>query len=124
MTYEEKKKLIEAAKVIQEHCIKRSKTACGDCPFLDDCGCSLNANYPTYWSVPTITRWTPEDVSLAKALKGFGAESIKRNPNIGIYWIKENPYEAGYLPNNSFTNLGYDEKISIDTIIKETEKLE
>lgn len=76
------------------------------------------------WQILEVDGGTPKDVALAKALKGFGAESIKRNPNIGIYWIKENPYEAGYLPNNSFTNLGYDKKISIDTIIKEAERLE
>lgn len=120
MTYEEKKKLIEAAKVIQEHCIKRSKTACGDCPFFD-CGCSLCANYPTYWRVPTITRWTKEDVALARALKTDGIVSILRISNGEINFFGT-MYAGELLNSNMFLGLDYDEEIDLDTIIKEAEE--
>lgn len=118
MTYEEKKKLIEAAKVIQEHCTKRSKTACGDCPFLD-CGCSLNANYPTYWRVPTITHWTPEDVALAKALKGFGGIFIVRGMQGAISCRFDNG-DICDVPVNAFVDMDI-YAIDLDTIIKEAE---
>lgn len=119
MTYEEKKKVVEAAKVIQEIC---DNVDCRDCPFWssnNEIDCEIK-KFPTCWKIPTITRWTPEDVALAKALKAVGAKVIY-NTLGRVYWRTDNVCTHGELPNGAFTAIEKCESFSIDTIIKEAE---
>lgn len=118
MTYKEKEELIEAAKILKEYCNEK----CTDCIFGLIHGCSINDKVsPKYWDIPKISRWTPEDVALAKALKDFGFSLIIRNDVGSIYYSDE---DGGYyrLPRYAFKNIGYSENVLIDTIIKEGEE--
>lgn len=124
MTYEEKKKVIDAAIVIREHCTEEL----GDCK-NKEClfhkkdhmlNCVLFTK-PKNWMLPKFTRWTPEDIALAKALKAFGAITIKRWATGYITW-EDKDGRNGYIPPGSFENLQKSYEISIDTIIKEAER--
>ena len=122
MTYEEKKKLIEAAKVLKEHCENNFREKECDCPFNfgDDGICSIGDLCPNAWEVPKIKRWTPEDVALAKALKEVGATEIYSTSSGQRAW-RNYGREGGYLPEPSFRNMKFKEAVRIDDIIKELE---
>lgn len=124
MTYEEEKKIIDAAKVLMEYGKSRVNGkrmfACPGCLFqrINEGGCRLKS-CPCDWTIPTVTRWTPEDVALAKALKGFGANKIFRNTRGDLFCITKDRYDKIGIP--AFINLETGENIFIDTIIKEAE---
>lgn len=121
-TYEEKKKLIEAAKLLKEHCLEHKR--CDDgCVFYDEgdvLTCPFYKNNADDFKIPKLTRWTPEDVALAKALKAVGAKVIY-NTLGRVYWRTDNVFTCGELPNGAFTAIGRCESFSIDTIISEAE---
>jgi hypothetical protein len=123
MTYEEEKKIIDAAIVLMEYC---KKSCCNsdnaNCLFEKNKGvCSIRKDYPTAWEIPKLTRWTPEDVALAKALKAIGVYSIYRD-EAGLRWNKIKPHSFGSLPIDSFKSLDLYKNICLDTIIKESEE--
>lgn len=122
MIYEEKKKIIEAAEILKEYC---KKNCCNsdnaNCLFEKTKGvCSIRKDYPTAWIIPKVTRWTPEDVALAKALKGFGANRICRNTRGDLFCITKDRYDRIGIP--AFINLETGENIFIDTIIEEAKE--
>lgn len=121
MTFEEKKRLIEAENLLKENCIKKIKGAkkC-DCVFANGENCTLLDNYPCDWYTPKVIRWTPEDVALAKALKNVGAKVIY-NTLGSVYWRTDDVYTFGKLPNGAFESIKRSESFSIDDIIKEAE---
>ena len=123
MKYEEKKKLIDAANLLKEHCEKNIREKECDCPFDfgDDGICSIGDLCPDAWEVPKIKRWTPEDVALAKALKSFGVTSISRNADGNIV-IGTALSCVGILKMNAFFMLCQEDSIGIDEIIKEAEE--
>ena len=117
MTYEEKKKVVEAAQVLKKYC--SSMEDCErDCIFRTGNGCLLSEDYPVDWYIPAITRWTPEDVALAKALKAFGADRIERFDGGVVGWLMTGA-SMGKLPYAAFNSLVQDEIIDLDTIISE-----
>ena len=122
MTYEENKKLIEAANLLKEHCEKAIREKGCDCPFGfgDDGICSIGDLCPDAWEVPNLNRWTPEDVALAKALKVVGAKAIYKTLG-SVYWATDNVNDVGKLPNESFKSIKDCESFSIEYIIKEAE---
>lgn len=125
MTYEEKKNLIDAVQTINKICARNRAL------YDKDCECPMKNNdrvecefwrnqIPTEWNIPIITRWTPEDVALAKALKAAGAELIYRSgKNEAVYWRGNSTMDLGVLPADAFINMGNCESLLIDTIIKE-----
>ena len=123
MTYEESKKLIDAANLLKEHCEKNIREKECDCPFDfgDDGICSIGDLCPDAWEVPKLTRWTSEDVALAKSLKAVGAKVIY-NTIGSVYWRTDNVHNYGKLPNGAFTSIKDGESFSIDEIIKESEE--
>ena len=128
MTYEENMKLVEAAKVLMEYGKSRANGTrvftCPGCLFqrINEGGCCLKS-CPCDWTIPTVTRWAPEDVALAKALKAVGAELIYRSgKNEAVYWRGNSTMDLGVLPANAFINMGDCESLLIDTIIREAEE--
>ena len=123
MTYEENKKLIDAANLLKEHCEKNFREKECDCPFnfVDDGICSIGDLCPDAWEVPKLNRWTPQDVALAKALKAVGAEVIYKSSG-KVSWRTHNIYDCGLLPDSAFKNMLASESIDIDDIIKEEER--
>lgn len=121
MTYEEKKRLIEAENLLKENCIKKIKGAKCDCVFANGENCTLLDKYPCDWHTPKVIRWTPEDVALAKALKAVGVTEIYGSTSHFRVWKDENMH-VGYLPSLAFRNLDYMETVKIDDIIKEAEE--
>ena len=122
MTYEEKKKLIEAANLLKEACREKIKgdKKC-DCIFAKGEKCTLLEEYPCDWYMPKVTRWTPEDVALAKALKAVGATHIYGDDYDFRAWSNDEK-ESGYLPKQSFQYIKFGEAVKIDDIIKESEE--
>lgn len=120
MTHEEKKQIIDAAIAIREYC-KSFKTCNELCLFYRKGDrCRLCPNPPENWALPKLTRWTPEDIMLAKALKAFGAKGIYRNGLNELLW-KDELGTYNLLEISAFSNIDKGEFISIDTIIKEAE---
>lgn len=123
MTYEEKKQAINEAWELRNLCEReRKKETHKECPFwneeLDDC--ELHIGWPSDWSIPIVTRWTPEDVALAKALKAFGVKTVYKHFDI-VYW-RLNTGATGALLFGAFKDLRADDReVSLDTIIKEAE---
>lgn len=119
MTYEEKKKLIESAKELKEYCRYIGSDNCKGCLFLVSGFCELE-NVPNVWKIPKLSRWTPEDVAMAKALKLAGIERIYRVSygEINLFRVS---YAGELLNSNMFLGLGCEEGIDLDTIIKEAE---
>ena len=124
MTYEEKKKLIESADLLKEHCNKKFKDyeEC-DCPFSIGDICRIGDSCPNAWDIPLVSRWTPEDVALAKALKAVRVTEIYGSISHYRTWKDEN-MNTGYLPSAAFRNMDYQETVKIDDIIKEAEENE
>lgn len=119
MTFEEKKKVVEAAKLLKEHCLEREN--CDGCVFYDEGNvltCPFYKNNAADFETPELKCWTPEDVALAKALKAVGAKVIY-NTLGRVYWRTDNVYTCGELPNGAFTAIKKCESFSIDTIISE-----
>lgn len=110
-------KLIEAARLLKEHC---SNTRCNKCVF-DKGGCTLSVTLtPSGWEIPTPRRWTDADIALAKALKAFGAQRIGGRASVKFaYCIDGACYP---VPSGAFANLSANEEISIDDIIAEREQ--
>ncbi len=52
MTQEEKKKLLNALKLIREECTKYENESCNNCPLCSDEGCNLR-NRPREWRLIT-----------------------------------------------------------------------
>lgn len=127
MKYEENKKLIEAANLLKDYCrmnLKYGKNfKCNgcDCPFaIGDYICAIGGPSPNSWVVPKLTRWTPEDIALAKALKSVGAKVIY-NTLGSVYWRTDYVHTFGKLPNGAFESIKDSESLSIEDIIKEAE---
>ena len=124
MTYEKKKAVIEAAKLLKEHCLEHKR--CDDgCVFYDEgdvLTCPFYKNNADDFKIPKLTRWTPEDVALAKALKTVGVEWIARDFKGDIALLK-NGIQLGEIVKitNVFADLKEDRIEFIDTIIKEAE---
>lgn len=81
---------------------------------------TVNVADPARYKIPTLSRWTPEDVALAKALKAFGAITIIKWVSGCVTWEDKNG-DGGCIPSTAFSNLQNGRKIPIDTIIKEAE---
>ena len=118
MTYEEKKKVVEAAKVLKEFC--EEETICEECIFWDkrDLFCGIFSR-PADFALPKITRWTPEDVALAKALKAFGAIFLEKEKS-GAITVCFNNGDLCEAPILAFKCMP-DGSYHIDNIIKEAE---
>ena len=125
MTYEEKKKLIEAAKVLEKNCTEIigpcKKKECLFHTCKNPMNCSLYS-MPAYYTIPTLTRWTPEDVALAKALKACGIDRILKDSDCSILLYDGGHKYVGTIETDVFLGLVYEAGISIDTIIKEAEE--
>ena len=120
MTHEEKKRLIEAAKMIKDFCDERCEDV--ECPFLREYGCGINdTENPKYWYIPEPKRWSRDDVALAKALKAVGVTEIYGSTSHYRLW-KDEKMNRGYLPSLAFRNLYCMETVKIDDIIKEEER--
>lgn len=121
MTYEEKKVVIDAAIVLKEHCLEHKY--CDGCVFYVEenvLTCPFYKNNAADFKIPTLSRWTKEDVALARALKTDGIVSILRISNGEINFFGT-MYAGELLNSNMFLGLDYDEAIDLDTIIKEAE---
>ena len=121
MTYEEKKKLIDAKVLIKENCKELMKVGCKGCishiELIDEC--DLFKKNPADWHIPKLCRWTPEDVALAKALKAFGAIFLEkeRSGAITVHFNNGDLCEAPVLAFKCMPDGSY----HIDNIIKEAE---
>lgn len=127
MDYEEKKKLADAAMVLKECCKEHVAGVfekC-DCIFAEGASCSLHNAIPKNYKIHTISRWTPEDVALAKALIVFGIESIFKNDDAEVYLNDKTKFTPGWryrIPDRMFKDLGKGELVDLKKIVKTAEQ--
>lgn len=122
------KKMIEAAKFLQEHCKESclgkpclfSSIVKNRCAGTDYC---MLEDAPRNWNIPEPSRWTDADVALAKALMAFGVEKIHKQYDthaITFNCDKIN-YEYHCLPEASFLDMKPDEYVYLKDIVAEGE---
>ena len=68
-------------------------------------------------------RWTPEDVAMAKALKGYGVVKIKKDEcgNVICYDADDGAFSIIYDYIKTFDGAERDKFVNLDTIINEAE---
>lgn len=123
MTYEEKKKIVEAVKTIQGIC--EYNFICPtdhECDYKTKSGtCCFYGPTPKHWKIHKLSPWTPEDVALAKALKAVGAHGFYKNMVKGdVFWL-DGKGNSAKLPKGCLTALENGTEILVDTIISEAE---
>ena len=72
------------------------------------------------WLYKEACRWTDDDIELARALKKFGVERVKRLANGEKAWFDGK--DSAYLPHKAFADLQLGETIYMDDIIAEGDK--
>lgn len=124
-------KLLEAARMIQEHCkhTERGKPcalAHGEtCDGVNNCG--VGKQFPggcipcEDWNIPKPCRWTENDLIMAKALivSGFDRVAKKEGQDV-IFALMENG-DAWIVPPMLFKSLNASETVNLSDIIAEYE---
>ena len=127
------KNLIEAVNLVKEHCSNVASCIDAECPLynkkLERCMFNdMDEWMPQFWDIPKPSRFTDEDIALAKSLRAFGHNTIERC-NVGDFTYCRS-YDntcmdytiISCLPENAFKQLRPCEKIAIDDIIKDGEQ--
>lgn len=126
---ENDKKLIEAAKFLQEHCKEScpgkpclfSSIVKNRCAGTDYC---MMEDAPRNWNIPEPSRWTDADIALAKALMAFGATKITRllYEDSVVYDGKSGVFSCNNcVPYDAFEELNQDETVYLEDIVAEGE---
>ncbi len=122
--------LIQAAKLIKQHC--ENKKECGACPLWNykRGGCSVGeCRLPEYWKIPSPRRFTNTDILWAKAAKAAGATVIKKEAclayDCGVTFaytdIEKTSEGTVTFPTSAFSSIQPGESVPIDEILKEEE---
>lgn len=129
---EERDKLIEAARTIQEHCKHTEKGGLcalsyrGVCDGVCNCriSCEGGPVPGEDWEIQKPCRWTGRDYNLAKALDDFGVDVVEKCRNDGCvrFGYNGNSNEKDRLPVDSFSSLKDGELVELIDIIAEYEK--
>lgn len=129
---EERDKLIEAARTIQEHC-KHTEMGglCtlaygGVCDGVYSCriSCEGGPVPGEDWEIQKPCRWTDRDYNLAKAMNEFGVDHVERfaNSRYVRFGYNGNSNQKDRLPVDSFSSLKDGELVELIDIIAEYEK--
>lgn len=120
-------KLLEAARMIQEHC-KNTKQG-GICPFahggacdgLDNCRISGGSGLiPGYeWDVPKPRRWTDADVNMAKILVSLGYKKVMKFSDEKQPIARDDEMGAWHLDSGIFAAIEGREVVQLSDIIAE-----
>lgn len=113
--------LIEAVKSIKGYC---ANTEIGGlCPFgpkgvciVDECPFVTDMT-PDSWYIPKICKWTDEDISIAKGLRGSGYVSLFRDNN-NILYVRDHSGNLDCIPTGLFREVKAGEAFSLDDIIE------
>lgn len=119
-------KLLEAARMIQEHC--RNTDVERPCPFSkykvckgsDCCVIGCIECFPEDWEIPKLCRWTESDMSMAKALYFAGYSEIKRSDLDTLNCMVKEPDGSYFgLPSAFFKAVKSGEAVQLSDIIAE-----
>lgn len=126
---EDAEKLLQAARMIQEHC--KNTESGGVCPFshtgfcegVEYCGIAgVGETIPREdWEIPKRCRWTSADIALAKALDMIGADSVHKYSDGEVGAGVPDHAAIRCIP-NAFISLKAGETIQLSDIIAEGEK--
>ena len=104
------KKLITAVEKVRSYC--HNQENCLDCIFYDiDLDCCNIQGIPDEW---VYSRFSQDEVKLAKILKKYGVCRIARKGPVA-YWGTKDGF-GGYFPKGMFENMGETEEVSIDEV--------
>lgn len=127
---EEKDKLIEAARIIQEHC-KHTEMGglCtlayrGVCDGVNNCRIScVGGPIPGEdWEIQKTCRWTQADDNMAKALVSVGFTFVKHVKNYNGVFAMDGIGLECRIPVGIFRSVKSDETVQLSDIIAEYEK--
>lgn len=128
---EDAEKLLEAARMIQEHCSHTEKG--GFCPFayggicngVEHCRLSIEGglNPGIDWDLQNACRWTDADIAMAKAMKSAGFDMLSAycsngEPFLKVYVETETGFQWG-IPPGVFKSIKPDEVVQLSDIIAE-----
>lgn len=128
---EERDKLLEAARMIYDNCVKHAVgKPCifadgGTCKGTENCSIGNEIKLPYDWRITKPCRWTEKDYNLAKALVSFGVNQVCKlmYENYVVHGGKSGILSClNGLPDGVFLNLEPDETIKLQDIIAEYEK--
>lgn len=106
------KELITAIEKVRSYC--HNQENCLHCVFYDiDLDCCNFQGIPDEW---VYKQFSQDEIQLAKVLKKCGASRIVRKGTVA-YWGTKDEFE-GCLPKGMFENIGENEEVSIDEVIR------
>lgn len=122
-------RLLEAARMIQEHCNHTEQG--GVCPFayggvcngVEHCRLSIEGglNPGIDWDLQNAGRWTDADIALAKALQAFGVKKIEKHAQLNGVTFDCDAIMPDFhiLPLEAFKDMKLGEAVNISDIIAE-----
>lgn len=124
---ENNEKLLEAARMIQEHCGKNCILS--QCIFSTGGTCCPDAcifqrglyglGIPATWKIPQQCRWTSADKAIAAGLKANGYNSVTRMHSSETVLVMGRSQTALELGKSFFANLQLGDVVNLDDIIGE-----
>lgn len=121
------KELYDAAVMIKKEC-KNAQFEEGKCvlengnrcPFgTKDGACTLFWGTPEDWDIPRQRRFTDAEIAIAKALKAFGCDTIRKPKNCCFCVAYDGERLEATLPTSSFTEISDGEEVLIEDILSE-----
>lgn len=126
----ENEKLLEAARMIQDHC--KHTEVDGICPFSISGVCSGSACCGISggrgavpgedWKIPKLRRWTDADVNMAKALVSLGYVKVSKYSGKGQPIARDSLHATWYLDSGLFRSINDNETVQLSDIIAEVEE--
>lgn len=118
-------KLLEAARMIKEHC--EAVKSHGECEFsttgmcLGAINCRMcgHANVPALWRIPKPCRWTENDMIMAKALIAAGFDRAARNESLETVFALKADDSVWTTPSGLFKSINASETVKLSDIIAE-----
>ena len=125
----ENEKLLEAARMIQDHC--KHTEVDGICPFSiygvcsGSAFCGISGGRGAVpgedWKIPKLRRWTDADVNMAKALVSLGYVKVSKYSGKGQPIARDSLHATWYLDSGLFRAINDNETVQLSDILAESE---
>lgn len=122
------KLLVEAARMIQEHC--KNVECGGKCPFAQG-GVCCETSYCRIaprefipgedWNLPEPCRWTENDAVMAKALIAAGYVAARGDETVQVVFVSQENGDIWPAPKSVFSGIKPGETVNLSDIITEYE---
>ncbi|MCD8376836.1 MAG: hypothetical protein LUD69_07820 [Oscillospiraceae bacterium] len=93
---------------------------CEDCQMHGDDSWSCKINNPTNWDLSGWSKYTPEEIALAKLLLRTGLETVERDGFAGLSLYGNGEWNSR-LPGEAFPSVALGEMVSLKDIAESEE---